>query len=226
MCLGIFKIRRREGNFVKLYTYWRSTSSYRVRIALALKNITFDSQPIHLVRDGGEHKQSAFLAINPQGRVPALELDDGTILTQSPAIIEYLEEVKPHPALLPTDPKARAQVRAIAALIGCDIHPLHNVGTLNYLRQNLHAEEKDVKEWIVHWIARRFEVIETQIGDEGFAFGEEPGLADVYLVPQVYAARRFGLPLDAFPKIARLDALAAQHPAFQRADPANQADAE
>ena len=120
---------------MKLYTYWRSTSSYRVRIALALKKHEAEQAFVHLVRNGGEQNASSYRAINPQGRVPALELDDGSILIQSPAILEYLEEIYPTPALLPSDPVARAKIRAVASIIGCDVHPLHNVGPLSHLRK-------------------------------------------------------------------------------------------
>jgi maleylacetoacetate isomerase len=211
---------------MKLYGYWRSTSSYRLRIALALKGVTPDQVPVHLVRDGGEHRSAAYRRINPQGRVPSLALDDGSVLIQSPAIIEYLEEVFCEPPLLPEDPVARARVRAVAAIIGCDIHPLHNVGPLNHLRRDLGQDEQAVGAWIGRWIAEGFAAIEALIGEEGYCFGAGPGLADVYLVPQVYAARRFGVPLAAFPRIARASALAEAHPAFQAAHPSRQPDAE
>lgn len=211
---------------MKLYTYWRSTSSYRLRIALALKGIPVESVPVHLVRDGGEHTKPAYRAVNPQGRVPALALDDGTVLTQSPAIIEYLEEVQPLPALLPSDPVKRAKVRAVAAIIGCDIHPLHNAAPLNHLRRVFGRSEPEVQGWIETWIAQGFSAIEALIGEDGYCFGPEPGLADIYLLPQLYAAHRFGVPLDAFPKIRRVEALASEHPAFRLAHPSNQPDAE
>jgi len=211
---------------MKLYGYWRSTSSYRVRIALALKGLAFDQSPVHLVRNGGEQNQPAFLAINPQGRVPALELDDGRILIQSPAILEYLEEAFPTPPLLPADPMARAQVRAVAAIIGCDIHPLHNVGPLSYLRKTMGSEEAEVSDWIAAWVTRGFSAVEALIGEDGYCFGPELGLADVYLVPQLYAARRFGVPLDAFPKILRVEGLANEHAAVRQAHPGAQPDAE
>lgn len=211
---------------MKLYTYWRSTSSYRLRIALALKGISVESVPVHLVRDGGEHTKPAYRAVNPQGRVPALALDDGTVLTQSPAIIEYLEEVQPLPALLPSDPVRRAKVRAVAAIIGCDIHPLHNAAPLNHLRRIFGRSEPEVQGWIETWIAQGFSAVEALIGEDGYCFGPEPGLADIYLLPQLYAAHRFGVPLDAFPKIRRVEALASEHPAFRLAHPSNQPDAE
>lgn len=208
---------------MKLYGYWRSTSSYRLRIALALKGIAAEQAFVHLVR--GEQKTEAYRALNPQGRVPTLVLDDGTVLTQSPAIIEYLEEIFPNPPLLPTDPVARAKVRAVAAIIGCDVHPLHNVGPLNYLRGPLGRSEEEVSGWIATWIGQGFAAIETMIGGDGYCFGPTPGLADAYLLPQLYAARRFGVPLEAYPRILRVEKLAEEHPAFQAAHPAKQGDA-
>lgn len=211
---------------MKLYTYWRSTSSYRVRIALALKNIAVEQAFVHLVRDGGEQNGPAYRAINPQGRVPALALDDGSVLIQSPAILEYLEEVYPTPALLPADPVARARVRAVAAIIGCDIHALHNVGPLNHLRKVFGCSEAQVSDWIATWMGKGLAAVEALIGDEGFSFGPEPSLADVYLIPQLYAARRFNVPLDACPRILRIEELAASHAAFRSAHPSVQPDAE
>lgn len=211
---------------MKLYGYWRSTSSYRVRIALALKDVAVEPVPVHLVRGGGEQLQPAYRAINPQARLPSLVLDDGTVLTQSPAILEYLEERYPDPPLLPADPVARAQVRAVAAIVGCDIHPLHNSGPLNHLRRDLGVAEPGVQAWIARWIGDGFGAIEALIGQHGFCFGPEPGMADVYLAPQLYAAKRFAVPLDAYPKIARVDALCEAHRAFADAHPTRQPDAE
>ena len=211
---------------MNLHTYWRSTSSYRVRIALALKGIEARHVFVHLVRNGGEQNAEAYRSINPQGRVPALELDDGAVLVQSPAIIEYLEEIRPSPPLLPLDPVARAKVRSVAAIIGCDIHPLHNVATLNYLRRTFGRSEDDIAQWIGHWITAGFEAVEAMISNEGYCFGASPGLADVYLVPQVYAATRFNVPMAAFPKIERVTELCSTHPAFRQASPSNQDDAE
>ncbi|WP_137823149.1 maleylacetoacetate isomerase [Pseudomonas sp. D(2018)] len=205
-----------------LYTYYRSTSSYRVRIALALKGLDARNIPVNLIKDGGQQHTPEYKSINPQGRVPSLRTDNGQVLIQSPAIIEYLEERFPQPALLPQDLEARARQRAVAAIIGCDIHPLHNVAVLNRLR-GLKVEEVEVINWIRHWIAEGFNAVEALIGDEGFCFGE-PGLADVYLLPQVYAARRFELDLSHYPKIARVECLALEHPAFTQAHPDQQAD--
>lgn|SRR5680860_49044 len=205
-----------------LYTYYRSTSSYRVRIALELKGLDYRSIPVNLVGDGGEHLKPAYRALNPQGRVPALRLENAQVLIQSPAIIEYLEECYPQTPLLPKDLLERARQRGVAALIGCDIHPLHNVSVLNRLRQ-LQLSETEVDNWIRHWIGLGFDSVEALIDDQGFCFGT-PGLADVYLLPQVYAARRFAVDLNGYPRIARVERLALEHPAFQRAHPDAQAD--
>jgi len=207
---------------VDLFTYYRSTSSYRVRIALALKGLEVNAIPVNLIRDGGEHRQPEYLTVNPQGRVPALRLERGEVVIQSMAIIEYLEERFAQPALLPDDLLARARHRQVAALIGCDIHPLHNVAVLNRLRGLGHGEG-DVTAWIGHWISEGFAAVEALIGDEGFCFGTV-GLADVYLLPQLYAARRFNVDLSAFPRICRVEALALAHPAFQKAHPDAQSD--
>jgi maleylacetoacetate isomerase len=208
---------------MKLYGYWRSTSSYRLRIALALKGIAAEQAFVHLVR--GEQKAEAYRALNPQGRVPTLVLDDGIVLTQSPAMIEYLEEVFPNAPLLPADSVARAKVRAVAAIIGCDVHPLHNVGPLNYLSGPLGCSEEEVGGWITTWIEQGLTAVEAMIGDEGYCFGTSPGLADVYLIPQLYAARRFAVPLNRYVRIARVEKLASEHAAFQAAHPSNQGDA-
>ncbi|WP_413792570.1 maleylacetoacetate isomerase [Pseudomonas sp. N4] len=209
---------------MELYTYYRSTSSYRVRIALALKGLDYQALPVNLIAPpGGEHRQPAYLAINPQGRVPALRTDEGALLVQSPAIIEYLEERYPQVPLLSADLAVRAHERGVAALIGCDIHPLHNVSVLNKLRQWGH-DEAQVTEWIGQWISQGLAAVEQLIGDEGYCFGTAPGLADVFLIPQLYAAERFNVSLQAYPRIRRVAALATGHPAFQQAHPAKQPD--
>ncbi|NIF16550.1 maleylacetoacetate isomerase [Pantoea sp. Cy-639] len=206
---------------MELFTYYRSTSSYRVRIALALKGLDYQALPVNLLK--GEQRGEAYLALNPQGRVPALRLDSGELLVQSPAIIEYLEEAFPETPLLPRALEGRAQVRGVAAIIGCDIHPLHNVSVLNQLRQLGH-DEAQVNQWIGHWISQGLAAVERLIGDEGFCFGAAPGLADVYLIPQLYAAERFNIDLGGYPRIRRVAALAEQHPAFAKAHPARQSD--
>ena len=209
-----------------LYGYWRSTSSYRLRIALALKGVAPDQIPVHLVRDGGQQLKPAYRALNPQARVPALELDEGTVLIQSPAIIEYLEERFPSPPLLPTDLVARAKVRAVAAIIGCDIHPLHNVGPLTMLRNEFGCSETAVANWIARWVGDGLAAVEAMIPGGAFCFGSEPSLADAYVVPQLFAARRFGVPLTHLNKIGEVERAALTHPAFQAAHPNRQPDAE
>ncbi|PLX39640.1 MAG: maleylacetoacetate isomerase [Hyphomicrobiales bacterium] len=210
---------------MKLYDYFRSSAAYRVRIALNLKGVGYEHVGVHLVRDGGEQHKPAYKAVNPQGRVPTLELEDGTRIIQSPAILEFIEERWPEPALLPKDDVARAHVRALAAVIACDIHPLNNLSSLGLLRGKFGADEAGVSEWYAHWITQGFATIEALLGDTPFAGGEEPGLAEVYLVPQVFNARRFNVPLEAFPKIVAIDAAAAALPAFVKAHPDNQPDA-
>ncbi len=209
----------------RLFTYFRSGSSHRVRIALALKDISYEAVPIHLLRDGGEHRRPDYLALNPQGRLPCMVLEDGDVLIQSPAILEYLEEVVPTPPLLPADPVLRAKVRSVAALIGCDIHPLNNVAVLTALRADLGVSDAAVGAWIGRWISQGLAAVEALIGDHGYCFGWEPGMADVYLLPQLFSARRFGVPLDALPKVRRVEALAKDHPAFAAASPERQPDA-
>ncbi|WP_426122924.1 maleylacetoacetate isomerase [Pseudomonas sp. PSPC2-3] len=209
---------------MELYTYYRSTASYRVRIALALKGLDFTAVPVNLVAPaGGAHRQPEYLAINPQGRVPALRTDDGELLIQSSAIIEYLEECYPQVPLLSQDLAARAHARAVASIVACDIHPLHNSSTQNLLRQ-WGRDETQVLAWIGHWISQGLDAVEQLIGDHGFCFGEQPGLADAFLIPQLYAAERFKVALAGYPRIGRVAALAAQHPAFIQAHPANQPD--
>ncbi|MEG9624253.1 maleylacetoacetate isomerase [Pseudomonas guariconensis] len=206
---------------MELFTYYRSTSSYRVRIALALKGLDYQALPVNLLK--GEQRGANYLALNPQGRVPALRTGGGELLVQSPAIIEYLEEVYPQPALLPASAEARAKVRGVAAIIGCDVHPLHNVSVLNQLRQLGH-DDAQVNQWIAHWIGQGLAAVEQLIGDRGFCFGDEPGLADVYLIPQLYAAERFNVDLSGYPRIARVAAVAQAHPAFAKAHPSCQPD--
>jgi maleylacetoacetate isomerase len=210
---------------LRLFTYFRSGAAHRVRIALALKGIAYDGVPVHLVRGGGEHLQPPFRKLNPQARVPVLQLPDGTTLIQSAAILEYLEETVPEPALLPADPVARAKVRGVAGVIGADIHPLNNVAVLNTLRR-IGLNEEAVSAWIAQWITRGLEAVEALIGEEGWCLGPAPTLADLYLAPQLFSARRFKVTLEPFRRIRRVDGLAAAHPAFIAAAPENQPDAE
>jgi maleylacetoacetate isomerase len=209
----------------RLYTYFRSGAAQRVRIGLALKGVAYESIPVHLVRNGGEHLLPAFKAINPQARVPVMELSGGAALAQSSAILEYLEETFPEPALLPAAPIERAEVRRVAAIIGCDIHPLNNVGPLNELRRSGWSDVQ-VAAWISKWITLGLEAVEQLIGDEAWCFGNRPGLADIYLAPQLFSARRFKVPVDHLRRISRVARLTETHPAFVAAAPENQPDVE
>ncbi|GFM81676.1 maleylacetoacetate isomerase [Pseudomonas cichorii] len=206
-----------------LFTYYRSTASYRVRIALALKGLDYTAIAVNLAGDGGEHLKPQYKAINPQCRVPALQLESGEVITQSPAIIEYLEERYPQPPLLASDLLLRARQRAVAAVIGCDIHPLHNVSVLNRLRGMGH-DEADITGWIGHWISEGLNTVEQLIDGAAFCFGDVPSVADVYLLPQVYAARRFKVDLSAYPRVAQVEQCALQSPAFLKAHPDAQPD--
>lgn len=208
-----------------LHGYWRSGAAYRTRIALALKGLAFEQRGVDL-RTGAQ-KSEAFVALNPQGMVPALEVD-GVVLTQSPAILEWLEETHPVPALLPAKPADRAHVRAMAALIGCDIHPLNNLRVGKALRESFAADQAAIDAWAARWITPGFEALEDLVGRHGacWCFGDVPTLADCYLIPQIYSARRFKVPLDAFPHLLAIDAAAAAHPAFIAAHPDVQPDAD
>lgn len=208
-----------------LHGYWRSGAAYRTRIALALKRQAYETQGVDLRT--GAHKSEVFVALNPQGMVPALELD-GAVLTQSPAILEWLEETCPAPALLPATPVDRAQVRAMAALIGCDIHPLNNLRVGKALRETFGADQPAIDAWAARWILPGFEALEALVArhGKGWCFGDAPTLADCYLIPQIYSARRFNVPLEAFPRLLAIDTLASQHPAFIAAHPDAQPDAD
>ena len=214
---------------LRLYGYWRSSAAYRVRIALELKALPYEYVTVHLVRDGGEQRKPDYRRINPQGRVPTLE-HDGRMLTQSLAIVDYLDELWPEPALLPPTPAERARVRALAQLIACDIHPLNNLRVLQYLNRTLGQAEPARDDWYRHWITDGFaalEVLLAQSSDTGrYCHGDTPGLADVCLVPQVYNARRYKCDLEPFPTITRIDQSCNALAAFERARPERQPDAE
>ena len=213
---------------MRLYTYWRSSSAYRVRIALNLKGLDWESVPVHLVRDGGEQHRPGYRAVNPQGLVPALE-DGELTLTESLAIIEYLEETRPEPALLPADPAGRARVRSLALLVACSIQPLNNLGVLQYLGAAAGLDQEGRDQWYRHWVSAGFDALETRLAREPatgrFCHGDTPGLADCCLVPQVYNARRYGCDLGPYPTIARIDAECAKLEAFSAAAPEQQPDA-
>ena len=210
---------------MKLYDYFRSSAAYRVRIALNLKDLSYDAVPIHLSKDGGRQKTPEYRAINPQMRVPALVLSNGDRLIQSLAIIEYLDETFPDPALLPVEAVERAQVRAVAQIIACDVHPINNASTLAYLRKLGH-DQAQIDEWYASWILSGFEAVETMIRPAPYAFGSHVTIADLCVVPQVFNARRFKVPLDRFPKIAGVDAACNKLAAFDKAHPEKQPDAE
>jgi maleylacetoacetate isomerase len=215
-----------QGGDVKLYSYFRSSAAYRVRIAFNLKGRSCDMVSIHLQKEGGLNKKPDFRAINPQMRVPALQLDSGEVLIQSLAIIEYIDETHPQPPLLPRDALERAKVRAIAQIIACDIHPLNNVGPLRYLKNQMGQDQAKIDAWYHHWVLDGFDAIEAMLRPGPYAFGTEISLADVCLVPQVYNARRLKVPLDRFPKIVAVDAACGKLAAFEQARPENQPDAE
>ena len=211
---------------MKLYNFFRSGSSHRLRIALRLKGLACDYVPVDLRIE--QHLSPEFKALNPQGLVPALE-HQGAVLIQSPAIIEWLEERHPQPPLLPADPHDRARVRGLAAIVGCDVHPINNRRVLEYLRKQLGCDEAAVNAWCATWIASGFDALEALLAADSrrgrFCFGDAPTIADVYLVPQVESARRFNVDLARWPLIQAIDAACAEIDAFRLAAPALQPDA-
>lgn len=212
---------------MEFYGYFRSSAAFRVRIALNLKGLSPEQRFIHLRK--GDQNAPAYRAINPQGLIPAL-VDEGVHLTQSLAIIEYLDERHPHPPLLPADPAARARVRAIALAIACDIHPLNNLKVLNHLRDAFGIDENGRQRWYAHWIAEGLGAVESLLTgspDTGpFCHGASPTIADICLVPQVFNALRMNCPLDAYPTIRAIVDHCRALPAFRNAEPAQQPDAE
>jgi maleylpyruvate isomerase len=211
---------------MQLYSFFRSGTSHRVRIALNLKGLAAQYMAVDLRTEA--HQSAEYKALNPQGLVPSL-VRDGKVMTQSPAIIEWLEETHPTPALLPTTPDDRARVRALAAMVACDIHPINNRRILEYMRHTLKTDEAAINTWCGHWITQGFDAYEALLAADkqraGFSFGDRPGLADVYLVPQVESARRFKLGMARWPLITAVDAACMALEAFQKAAPALQPDA-
>jgi maleylacetoacetate isomerase len=213
---------------MKLYDYFRSSAAYRVRIALNLKSLAPERAFVHLRR--GAQRADSYLAVNPLGLVPSLVTDDGAVLTQSLAIIEWLDETHPQPPLLPADPVGRARVRALALAIACDIHPINNLRVLNYLTGTLGATEAQKNGWYRYWCDVGFEALETQLAREpatgAFCHGGAPTLADICLVPQLANARRVDLDLSPYPTLLRIEAACIALPAFAAAAPSKQPDAE
>lgn len=212
---------------MKLYNYFRSSAAFRARIALNLKGLEYEYVSKALLKN--EHRAADYLSLNPQGLIPALAVD-GAVITQSLAIIEYLDEVHPQPPLLPAEPLARAQVRSMALAIACDIHPLNNLRVLNYLRKDLAQNDDGVNTWYRHWVAEGFRGLETQVAKHSSArhhcFGDSLSLADVCLVPQMYNARRFHCDLTPFPTLVAISTHLETLPAFDTARPETQPDAQ
>jgi maleylacetoacetate isomerase len=212
---------------VKLHGYYRSSASFRVRIALNLKGVAYEDAFHHLRR--GEQRDPAYLELNRQGLVPTLEID-GKVLVQSLSILDYLDETRPEPPLLPADPAGRARVRALAQIVACDIHPIDNLRVLNYLRKTLHQPEDAIRNWYNAWIVDGFDAIEAMLASSAetgrFCHGDNITLADICLIPQVVNARNFDLDLAPFPTLRRIYEAATENPAFVKAMPSNQKDFE
>lgn len=208
---------------IRLYTYWRSSAAYRVRIALHLKGLEFESVPVSLAPGISEHRQDAYRAVNPQMLVPFV-VDGDVAIGQSMAILEYLEETYPAVPLLPASEPLRSRVRAFCNVIACDIHPLNNLRVMNYIRSEFGADP--MADWYAHWIGEGFRAAEAMAGGGPYAFGDDVTLADALLVPQVYNARRFKVPLDAYPKLVSATDACNRLPAFQAAAPEAQPDHE
>ena len=211
---------------IRFFGYFRSSSAYRCRIALNLKGVAYDFASVHLRRGGGEQKGDAYRALNPQALVPVLAVD-GLVLTQSLAIIEWLDDTFPEPALLPRDKDLRARVRAFSQVIACDIHPLQNLRVLDYLKAELGQDQAAIDAWCRRWLGDGLAACEQLVErTTPFAFGNTPTLADICLVPQLFSADRFGVDLDAMPRLRAIRAACEALPAFADAHPARQPDSE
>jgi maleylpyruvate isomerase len=214
---------------MKLYTYFRSSAAYRVRIALNLKGLKYDAVPVHLLRDGGEQLQANYVKMNPSGLVPTFQ-DDYITLTQSMAILEYLEDEYPEVPLMPKDAGGRARVRELAQIVACDIHPVNNLRVLRFLVHDLGLSEEVKTQWYRHWIVNGLDVLEKHLARDPSAgplcHGYLPTIADCFLVPQVFNAQRHGIDIAVYPNIARINAACVEIPAFVAAHPSNQPDAE
>ena len=211
---------------MKLFGYWRSSATYRVRIALALKGLEYDDAPINLL--AGEQKSEAYLAANPLGLVPSLETDDGAVLVQSLAIMEYLEEAFPAPPILPERPEDSARARAIAATIACEAQPFMNLRIQTYLKTERGFDDDDVRDWLNRWPGAAMAAAEKLIAQTGgdYCAGDAPTIADCCLVPQMYAAQRFGVDISGFKRLNEINQRCLAHPAFEKAHPDNQPDAQ
>lgn len=206
---------------MKLYSYFRSSAAYRVRIALNLKQLDYDIEPVNLV--SGEQREEPYTDINPQGLVPSLEMDDGRIISQSLAICEWLEAQYPNPALIPAGPFEAARVRAFALSIACDIHPLNNLRVLAYLGNDLRVAPAQKDDWYRHWVGEGFNAIEKTLAGTPYCFGKEPTLADAFLIPQVFNAERFNIDMSGYPRIAAINSACSENQAFRDAHPDQQA---
>lgn len=205
---------------IKMYDYWRSSACYRLRIGFNLKGIEYESVPVNLHPEVREHVSDRYKAINPQQRVPAVDID-GQVHTQSMAILDWMDTAFPEPAFLTSDPHERLRAKAFAETIACDIHPLNNVSVLKYLRESFNADEQAINVWYSDWICRGFEALETHAKAQrtAFLFGVQPGLAEICLIPQIYNARRFNVDLSAFPRLLEIDEACGQLEVFKASTP-------
>ena len=208
---------------LRLYSYFRSSAAYRVRIALNYKGIEYQQIPVNLLAD--EQNSKEYLAVNPLGLVPALVLVDDTIITQSTAILEWLEEQYPEPGLYPHDAATRAKARSLCNIIACDIHPLNNLRVLKYLKEELKISEEQKNNWYQHWIAKGFSSMEKALSPDSYALGDTVSMVDIYLIPQVYNALRFNQDMNSYPNITRIYHRCNELDAFKRAAPESQMDA-